>query len=424
MRRARLLLLLLVGAGCARILAPPGGPADRAPPRIIATLPESLAVITGFEGDVEFQFDEVIAEGGSPNFGLGTGDIEKLVLVSPSEGVPRVRWKRDRITVEPRGGWRPNTVYRVELLPGLSDLSNNRLMTGRVVTFTTGAPLPTASLQGVVVDWNTQRPFRNALVEAILLPDSLPYRTVSDSTGRFVLGPVPPGEYLVYGVQDQNSNRLRESRELFDSVRVPPGRADVGEIWVFKHDSTKVRISTAALNDSLSLLLTFSQQLNPYQRLPADSVRVLLLPDSVPVPVLALLPKGQFDTMFPPVRSTDTAKARQDSVRAVQDSIRTDSIARAREAAALRIPGAQRRRQVGPDTAGTGPLRTKPPLFDKLYVRVATRLRPGSDYLVIVTGIQNLSRVPATARSVARIPAEKPVADSLKAPPDTTKPPP
>lgn len=419
--RCTRLVVLLVGIGCARIMAPPGGPPDRVPPQIIGTNPDSLAILPTFNDDVEFRFDEVIAEGGSPNFGLGTGDLEKLVLVSPSVGVPRVHWRRDRITVSPRGGWRPNTVYRVELLPGLSDLANNRLAGGRVVTFTTGAPLPTDTLRGLVVDWATQRPFRNALVEAIHLPDSLGYRTVTDSLGRFELGPVPAGEYLVYGVQDQNTNRLRESRELYDSVRVAAGRAEVGEIWVFRHDSTMVRLSTAALNDSLSLLLTFAQQLNPYQRLPADSVRVLLLPDSVPVPVLAILPKGQFDTLYPP-SPTDTARVRADSIRLVQDSVRADSIARAREAAAIRIPGAERRQAPQVDTAGTGPLRTKPPLFDRLYVRVATRLKPGSDYAVVVHGIQNVSRVPATARAVARIPEEKPLpADSLRATPDTTK---
>jgi hypothetical protein len=202
---------------------------------------------------------------------------------------------------------------------------------------------------------------------------------------------------------------------------VAPGQDSVGAIWIYKHDSTAVHLSTATLNDSLSLLLTFSQQLNPYQRLPADSVEIRRLPDSVRVPVLAILPKGQFDTAYPPVRSTDTARARADSMRAIQDSIQADSVARSRQAAAIRIPGAQRRQQAGVDTSRTGPLRTKPPLFDKLYIRVGTRLRPGADYLVIVHGIQNLSHVPALAKSVARIPIEKPPIDSLKPKPDSLK---
>ena len=111
---------------CARIEPPPGGPPDRAPPRLIATRPDSFARLTAFKGVAEFQFDEVVSEGGSPNRGEGTGGLERLVILSPSKRVPEVRWRRNRITVRPQEGWRPNRVYRVELLPGVTDLRNNR----------------------------------------------------------------------------------------------------------------------------------------------------------------------------------------------------------------------------------------------------------------------------------------------------------
>ena len=415
---------------CARVATPPGGPTDLSPPRLLATAPESLAVLPGFKNEVEFRFDEVVSEGSSPNFGLGSGDLEKLVILSPSLAVPEVHWRRNRVTVRPREGWKPNTVYRIELLSGLADLSGNRSKSGAVVTFTTGAPLPTRTLHGMVVDWNTQRPQPRGLVEAILLPDSLPYRTSADSVGRFVLGPIPAGEYLVYGALDQNRDFRFDRREAFDSVRVAAGRDSVGELWAFRHDSTAERLNSVTPNDSLSLLLTFSQPLNPYQRLPADSIEVRLLPDSVPVAVLRVLPKPQYDSAFPVRPRVDTsaaARARADSLRADSvararaDSIRTDSLARARETLELRIPGAQRRRDAARDTAGTGPLRTRPALFDKLYVRVGARLRPGATYLVVVHGIENLSRVTGTARQSVKIPEEKPPADTSKAKPDTAQ---
>ena len=73
-----------------------------------------------------------------------------------------------------------------------------------MLTFTTGAPKPTNTLKGQIVDWGTSRPAGNALVVATLLPDSLPYRGVADSSGRFSLGPLPNGDYLVTGVIDEN----------------------------------------------------------------------------------------------------------------------------------------------------------------------------------------------------------------------------
>ena len=96
------------------------------------TFPDSFQVIPGFRlDDVDFVFDEVISEGGSPNQGTGTGDLEKLVILSPTREVPRVRWRRDRITVRPDEGWQRDRVYRVELLPGVTDLRRNRSTAAR-----------------------------------------------------------------------------------------------------------------------------------------------------------------------------------------------------------------------------------------------------------------------------------------------------
>ena len=52
---------------CARIEPPPGGPPDTSPPQLVSTKPDSFAQVPNFKGDVEFHFDEVVAEGGSPN---------------------------------------------------------------------------------------------------------------------------------------------------------------------------------------------------------------------------------------------------------------------------------------------------------------------------------------------------------------------
>ena len=83
-------VLALAALACARIEPPPGGPPDTSPPQLLATRPDSFARIPGFRGSVEFRFDEVISEGSSANEGTGTGDLEKLVILSPSTKVPDV----------------------------------------------------------------------------------------------------------------------------------------------------------------------------------------------------------------------------------------------------------------------------------------------------------------------------------------------
>lgn len=428
--RPALAALAVLATACARIESPPGGPVDRAPPILRSVYPDSLRSLPDFDEDVSFDFDEVVSEGSQPNFGLGTGDLERLVVLSPSNEVPRVKWRRSRITVRPKEGWRPNTVYRVELLAGVTDLSRNLTKRPAVVTFTTGGPLPMDSLVGRVVDWTTQRAVPLGLVEAVLQPDSLVYRTTSDSTGRFTFSPLPRGEYLVYGVVEEGArNSRRDSREKFDSIRVAAGRDSVGEIWAFKHDTTAARIQTVTRSDSVTIQVTFNQSLSPYQRFSPDSAELLLLPDSTRIAATALLPQPVADSLTR-ARTDSIAKARADSVaRARGDSLpvadttrgRPDTTQARRDTGGVRIVGVPRglgvrRPVVERDTLDMAPLKTKPPLFDKLVVRSDSILRDGNRYVVIIRGVQSVSGVIGDARSVLLL-ERKPVtaADSARA---------
>ncbi|HYF39112.1 MAG TPA: Ig-like domain-containing protein, partial [Gemmatimonadales bacterium] len=338
--------------------------------------------------DVEFQFDEVVSEGGTPNQGQGTGGLEKLVILSPTTQVPEVSWRRSRITVKPREGWRPNRIYRVQLLPGVTDLRNNPSDEGAVLTFSTGAPRPQNTLQGRVVDWSTSRPAPAALVVASLLPDSLPYRGVADSSGRFSLGPLPTGEYLVSGVLDQNKNFVQDPREAFGSARVAAGRSEVGELWAFVHDTVPPRIQTATADDSVSATLTFTQKLDPRQRLSTGDVRLRLLPDSVPVAVASILPKPVDDSL------------NRRTTRAAADTAAADTSEAADSAPAPRRP--QRRQPERPEAGET--LTGRPALFERLVLRVPRPWAPGARLVVEIRGVRNVTGAAGTAVGVIAVP--------------------
>jgi len=384
---------------CARMEPPPGGPPDATPPRLIATRPDSFAVLRPFRGVAEFQFDEVISEGGTPNRGEGTGGLEKLVILSPSTRVPEVSWKRNRITVRPQEGWRPNRVYRVELLPGVTDLRNNQSKSGAVLTFSTGAPRPTSTLQGLIVDWGTARPAADALVIAKLLPDSLPYRGVADSTGRFSLGPLPSGDYVVIGVLDQNRDQRQDTREAYATVRVPKGTSDAGELWAFVHDTMPPRIQTVTVDDSVSATVTFSQKLDPRQRLAPKDVRLRLLPDSVPVAVASILPAPADDSIH--------GRAPRPDSTAVADSMVADTMP------VRRKPGAAQPNR----PAAENQLTARPPLNERLVLRVPRPWRPGSRLVLEIRGVRNVTGVVGDAVGVVAVPEKKatpPPSDSLR----------
>ncbi|CAA9301417.1 MAG: hypothetical protein AVDCRST_MAG11-865, partial [uncultured Gemmatimonadaceae bacterium] len=291
---------IAAAAACASQGAPPGGPPDKAAPLLVRTTPDSNAV--GARADrVTFRFDEVVAE--RPT---GAPSLDALIVVSPRDGDPRVSWRRDAITVRPRRGFRPNTVYTVTLLPGLADLRGNVRTDGAEVVFSTGPTIPRTRLTGVVFDWAAARPVPRALVEAIQVGpgagtrDTTTYVAVADSTGRFAFRHLPTGRYTVRGAADGNNNRTVDPRELFDTVGVALRDTAAIEILAFAHDTLGPRLTGVDVADSVTLRATFDQPLSPGQRL-TPALFTVTASDSTRVPVAAVAPP---DTAAAPADST------------------------------------------------------------------------------------------------------------------------
>jgi hypothetical protein len=411
---------------CAKIAPPPGGPPDAVAPVMIGTRPDSMGVYPGFDGNVEFQFDETVSEGSMPNLGLGSGDLEKLIILSPDTLVPRVSWERSRIAVRPRDGWKPNTIYRVELLPGVFDLRRNRYKSGQVVTFSTGAPLPTDTLSGLVVDWAARQPARLAAIELILLPDSTAYRTQTDSSGKFSISPLPHGRYLVRGYVDQNRNRRMDARESWDTVASVPQPSAAAILWLAPRDTAPPRVLAITPRDSTAVEIQFSQLLDPFQETGVANVELLALPDSTPIGVASFRGKALDDSL----------EARS---KAVADSIRSDSTRRAKgdttaakpAAAPARPAATQGAQQRGPrgvrpqapvDSTVIKLAQTRPPLSDRLVLRPARPLVAESSYAVRLTGVRNVNGASGALVQGFQVPKPPPPpkVDSTAAHPDST----
>ncbi len=416
-RKAACLGLLAAAWACATIQDPPGGPPDFDPPILLSVIPDSGAILEGFDDDVEFQFDEVISERS------GNG-LVNLVRLSPRSEELRVSWKRTRITVKPKEGWYPDAVYHVTLLPGVQDLRNNRLDSTRTIVFSTGGPIPNTRVTGAVVDWEAGKAAVGALVEAVLLPDSLIYETRTDSTGVFVLSEVPPGPYLFVTTIDQNNNGNRDLRESFDSVSIQLDSTAEHAFWTFAHDTTGPRLTGVSDLDSITVQLTFSQMLAPGDP-PAGAIRVLALPDSTPVPVRAVWSQVVYDS----VSTVEQAVA--DSIEAVRAQEEADSV-RAALADSLRAAGAD---SLLPDSTVEAPspaeqdtsvtaeadssaadttaverlLPQRPRLSAVWFVRLESNLTPGGRYLIVAQVANLLSAVEESQQALA-----------LAAPPDST----
>jgi hypothetical protein len=382
----RFALFVLLVVACARMAPPPGGPRRLIAPRLIGAFPDSGVAPCDFRGAAEFRFDEVTDEGTAPNFGIGiggvgTGTLEQLVMLSPDTLIPRVEWHRDRITVRPRNGWRPNQTYRIELVAGLRDLHGNITKTSHTIAFTTCGPRPTRQLSGRVADWQSARAVPGALIEAFHLPDSARYRTFADSTGRFRMTELPAGPYLVVATMHTDRTHRRDPlKEPWDSVRVDAARDTVGEIWAFPRDTLPPKIATVTRQDSQSILVTFAKPLDPALRLDSTMVhvRVFIGSDTVSIGTQYALPKLAYDSL----QKTLVVRTPKEDSLARADSVRRDSIARA--APPRPVPN------VRPIAPIDSLKQKRPQIGTTLVIRTQGAVQLGQRYAITMSGVRLL----------------------------------
>jgi len=361
--RRRLIAASIFVAACASAGPPPGGPEDRSPPRLVRVTPDTNAVNVGARA-ATFFFDETINDRGT-----GEQDVGNLFIVSPSDGTPRVSYHRTRIDVRPRHGFRPNTAYTVTLLPGLGDLRGNTMKTGATVVFSTGASIPTLRINGVAYDWAAERGAARALVEAVT-PDSVVYIAQADSLGRFSIGPLVPGTYLVRGTIDQNNNRIQDRTESWDSVRVTAPQSAPVELLAAPRDTLPARLTGVTLADSVTLRLSFDRLLDPAQEFPATNFRVAGA-DSVSIPLTTTRTPRQ-------EAAEQSARSRQ----AADSARRADSVAGRPRAAQPPAPAA----------ADSAAKPSRPAPFSGITLGLARPLAPNTTYRVSVKSVRALSR--------------------------------
>jgi len=406
--RAPRLVTAVLLAACASAGDPPGGPPDQEAPRIVATEPDSGAVLERVPDHASITFDEVISERivGNPTA------IGGAVLVSPSAGETRVSWKRTRLEAKPAGGFRLGRIYRVELLPVLTDLRQNRLTEGRVIVFSTGPAIPSAEFEGTVVDWPGARAAPRALIEAVLLPDSLPYRTFTDSTGYFRMQQMPAGTYLVYGIMDSNGDKRRGAREAYDTVRVEVVDSGLVELYAFVHDTVGPRIRQVELQDSLTIKLTFDRPIDPTFAFDTALVTLATAEDTTTrLPFAGVFTQVQLDALRAAADSARRA-ARGDTVppgapptRAATPATPVAPAGRAgRTPQAPARGGAAARPAPLDSTLAQRMLARRAPPTDVRHLRLTQPLEVEVRYVILLDGVRGLTGALGHSRGQIRMP--------------------
>jgi hypothetical protein len=476
---AGITLATVIGA-CAQPGMPPGGPIDKEPPQLMAVTPESGAVNVR-ANSVLLRFNEVVNERSTPinitrpssstapatdagNFGAGnfgggnlgggnfggggyggggSTNLGALVLLSPGDGRERVSWRRHAIEIEPRGGFKPNTTYRITLLPGLSDLRGNVLRESREVVFSTGASIPTGAISGVIFDWAQGTPARGARIEVFTPDDTTTrWRARSDEMGRFVVRDLEPGDYLLRGWLDENSNRVIDPREIFDGTPLRLDSIVDGELYAFAHDTIGPRLESVEPLDSTALRVRFDRPVAPTFT-PDSTTLYLMTADSVRIRTRPMMPLARWDSLAKAalaarlaaedsIARSDTTK--RDTTAQADTAGRRAQVVRPSQSAVDSAIAAVTRQAAGEGAAAGADTTTEPPPMMKRPVPVQvwvmpldTTLTPGT-YRVRAIEIEGLAGAKRGSEREFKIrPPAKPdstKADSTASPTSpTTRPP-
>ena len=390
-----------LSAACAHIEAPTGGPVDSIAPALVATRPDTNAVVAGWRGPAIFVFDEGLSEEG----------VDQAVTLSPRRGPVAVDKEGDEIRVQPRRGWEPGLIYQVEVAPGLKDRFGNIIRTPSRLVFSTGPAIPDTRATGVVTDRITGEPSVQARVDARRIADSLVYSTLADSAGRFTFSQVPEGEYRLIAYRDANRNFRVDGFEQRDTavLTIVTGQAPSAEFALLPNDTTPPVAGSARMTAGW-IEVRFDDYLGPDQTVGPEQVTVTG-PDGAAVAVSEV-------RIGPPPAARDTGDAAADTTPAAPGA---QPPAAAPPAGVRPAPGAQPAR----DTAGAD---TTPPRGPRpaqaLFARPGAELLPDTIYTVRVRDVRNVNglvgggEVPMrTPRPAPPPPPEAPPADSAAAAP-------
>lgn len=199
-------LILLIGASCAIMRTPEGGPKDFTPPKVVSSNP-GLNSVHFDKKSVALNFDEFI----------DLKDVQQNFIISPpfnKRVVPKLRNNSRQVYIEFEEDLLPNTTYTLSFGNAIVDLHEGNPLPNFTFTFSTGAVIDSLSLTGRVVDALTQMPDKESMYVMLYkkFNDTIPLKTLpafvtkTNAKGWFTIPHVYADSFMIFALKDANMN--------------------------------------------------------------------------------------------------------------------------------------------------------------------------------------------------------------------------
>lgn len=206
-----------------------GGKKDEKAPEIIKTFP--LSNSTRFHGNkIIFVFDEYIRDNG----------IAQRIIITPTlDSTFKTKLLKNQLELTFHKQLKPETTYSINLTECIKDVTEGNITKNASLCFSTGSVIDSLYITGIVSDLYTGVPIKEAVVGLYNAHDTITlsngkalYIARSDEKGNYRIANIRKGKYILYALQDGNSNLKFDNKEKAG----------------FKSDTIVIEKKTAPLN--------------------------------------------------------------------------------------------------------------------------------------------------------------------------------
>lgn len=197
-------IIILIINSCGQRGMPSGGARDTTSPKILQATPKNSS--TNFKGKtIELKFDEYVQ----------LRSIAKEFIISPPvKKKPEFKIKGKKVIIEFDTLFNPKTTYNVYFGNGIVDYNEGNVLDSNHFVFSTGDFIDSLTFSGKIYDAFSREPETDMLVGLYnKTSDSTPIKNIPTyftkvKDGNFNFLNLAAGDYLLFALQDANSNYL------------------------------------------------------------------------------------------------------------------------------------------------------------------------------------------------------------------------